>query len=77
MSKAEIMAELEKLSPEDRQDVRLKLAELDNDQWLDDGVLTEEEKGLIESRLEQCERNPEVFVPWQQAKEQLKARFKK
>jgi hypothetical protein len=36
MSKAEILEELPKLAPEDRYEIRLKLAELDGDDWLDD-----------------------------------------
>ena len=52
MSKTEILEELPKLTPEDRYEIRLKLAELDGDGWLDDDdPLTDEEKALLEARL--------------------------
>ena len=35
MSKADILAELPKLTPAERQEVRLKLARLDGEEWLD------------------------------------------
>jgi hypothetical protein len=40
MSKIEILRELANLTPEERQEVRLRLAELDQDEWLDAGDLT-------------------------------------
>lgn len=36
MSKTEILDELPKLTKEERFEIRLKLAELDGDSWLDD-----------------------------------------
>jgi hypothetical protein len=36
MSKIEILGELPKLTPEERQEVRLRLAELDREDWLDE-----------------------------------------
>jgi hypothetical protein len=45
MSKAEIVAELPKLTPAEREEIRLKLAGLDGNVWLDaDGPLTDAEK---------------------------------
>ena len=35
MSKTEILAELPKLTPAERQEIRLKLARLDGEEWLD------------------------------------------
>lgn len=77
MSKADILAELPKLSPEDRAEIQIKLDELAGDGWLDAGELTDEEKRLIESRLDQCDRNPSAFVPWAEAKSQVLANLKK
>ena len=51
MSKTEILTELPKLTPEERQEVRELLAEIDGTDWLDDGELTDEEKALIDARL--------------------------
>ena len=51
MSKTEILEEPPKLTSEERYEIRLKLAELDGDDWLDDDdPLTDKEKALIESR---------------------------
>ena len=36
MSKTEILEELPNLTPSERDEIRLKLAELDGDRWLDD-----------------------------------------
>jgi hypothetical protein len=76
MSKAEILDELPKLTSEEREEIRLKLAELDGNDWLDeDDPLTDSEKALIEQRAADLERNPGASVPWAEAKAQLKARF--
>jgi putative addiction module component (TIGR02574 family) len=65
MSKAEILEELPKLTPAERYEILVKLTELDADLWLDhDDPLTEEDKALIEARIEAHERNPETAVPW-------------
>ena len=75
MSKTEILEELPKLTSEERHEIRLKLAELDGDGWLDDDdPLTDEEKALIESRLEDHEKNPESAVPWEEVKARSEVR---
>jgi hypothetical protein len=55
MSKAEIIEELPKLSSEDRAEIQNRLDELAGQGWLDDGKLTDEEKHLLDSRLDDCE----------------------
>lgn len=77
MSKAEILAQLESLSPEERQEVRLRLAELEGEDWLDDGELTEDEKRLIERRLDEAERRPDTFLSWEEAKRKIQANLRK
>lgn len=71
MSKTKILLELDKLTPQEREEVRLRLAQLDGDDWLDDGALTEAEKTLIEARFRDLEANPHASLPWKKAKEQL------
>jgi len=71
MSKAEILAELPTLTFEDRREILRKILELQGDQWLDDGELTEEEKSLIEQRLADHVQNPAGAVPWEEVKERL------
>lgn len=73
MSKSEILTELPKLTAEERQEVRELLAEIDRTDWLDDGELTGEEKALIDARLDECERNPGSFIPWDEAKGRINA----
>ena len=77
MSKFEILEELPKLTLADRDEIRLKLAELDGgDGWLDaDDPLTDADKALIEARLADMEKHPEKSIPWVAAEARLKARF--
>ena len=76
MSKAEILAELPKLTAEDRAEIQAKLDELAGDGWLDaDDPLTDEQKALIEERLDDLEKHPETSIPWPEAETRLKARF--
>jgi putative addiction module component (TIGR02574 family) len=78
MSKVEILEELPKLTTEERQEIRLKLAELDGDGWLDaDEPLTQDEKELLEARLADIKDHPEKSVPWEEAKRRIEARFGK
>ena len=76
MSKAEIVEELPKLTPAEREEIRLKLAELDGNDWLDEGdPLTEGQRALIEARLEAHEKNPETAVPWDEFAARLQRRL--
>lgn len=76
MSKTEILEELPKLTSEERYEIRLKLAELDGDDWLEnDDPLTDKEKALIESRIQAHEKNPETAVPWEEVKARLDRRL--
>jgi putative addiction module component (TIGR02574 family) len=79
MSKAEILAELPKLSPEERDEIRAKLDEVDRraeDEWLDeDDPLTEEQKQLIEARIAAHEKDPGSAIPWEEFEARLKRRL--
>ena len=77
MTKAEILQGLTKLTPEECHEVRLPLAELDQEDWLDEGVPTEAEKALIGDRFRDLEANPQRSLPWQEAKARLRAPFKR
>ena len=78
MSKAEILEELPRLTLAERYDLRLKLAELDRDGWLDDDdPLTIEEKSLLDARLIDLDQHPETSIPWEEAKQRIQARFGK
>lgn len=78
MSKTETLEELPKLTSEERWEIRLKLAELDGDGWLDDDdPLTDEQKALLEARLADMEQHPEKSIPWEEAKRRIEERFDK
>jgi hypothetical protein len=69
MIKAEILEALPKLSPEERREIRAKLNELDDEEWLDDGELSKHEK----ARLDEYDRNPEAGSSWEEAKARVLA----
>ena len=78
MSKTEILEALPKLSARERQEIRIKLEELDGDSWLDDDdPLTPEEKDLLEARLTEMEHHPEKSIPWDEARKRIEARLAK
>ncbi|MCZ7637725.1 MAG: hypothetical protein M5U12_17825 [Verrucomicrobia bacterium] len=77
MSKTEILQELPQLTPGERQEIRERLAELDQDDWLDAGALTSAEKTLIEERFRDLEANPRTSIPWDEAKARLLAPFRR
>ena len=76
MSKAEILEALPSLTAEERNEILLKIAELDPDLWFDqDDPLTDEEKALIENRIAAHEQNPETAIPWEDFKARLTRRI--
>jgi putative addiction module component (TIGR02574 family) len=77
MSKAEILAEPPKLTPAERQEVRLKLARLDGEEWLDAGdPLTDAEKALLDARLAAYEKDPDAGSSWDEVEARIRARLK-
>ena len=75
MSKTEILEELPRLTPEDRYEIRVKLAELDGDRWLDDdNPLTDEQKALLDARLADMEQNPGASIPWDEARKRIESK---
>ena len=78
MSKAEILEDLSKLTKEERFEIRLKLAELDGDNWLDDDdPLSDEQKALLEARLRDMELHPETSIRWAEVERRLQMQFMK
>jgi hypothetical protein len=52
MSKTEILEELPKLTKTERQEIRLRLTELDSEDWFEDEEpLSVQEKALLDARL--------------------------
>jgi hypothetical protein len=76
MSKTEILEELANLTSEERQEIRLKLAELDGDHWLDaDDPLTDTEKALLDARLAAYEKDPDAGSSWDEVESRIRARL--
>ena len=76
MSKTEILEELPKLTSAERHEIRVELAELEGDDWLDDDdPLTDEHKQLIESRIEAHEKDPNTAIPWEEVRARLNRRL--
>ena len=76
MSKAEILEALPNLTAEERNEILLKITELDPDLWFDqDDPLTDEDKALIEARIAAHEQNPETAIPWEDFKARLTRRI--
>ena len=71
MSKADIFAELPKLTREERRGLVVEVHEKDGDEWLDEGELSAGEKALLEARLAEHERSPGAAIPWSQFEARL------
>ena len=78
MSKAEILEELLKLKPAELAEIQAcieDLATYGGDGWRTGCALTEVEKTLLESRLNDADKRPEKSIPWAEAEARLKSRF--
>lgn len=78
MSKADILAELPKLTPAELAEIQSRIEDLATygpDGWRADCDLTEAEKKLIEARSDDMDQRPEKSIPWAEAEARLKARF--
>ena len=73
MIKLEILEALPKLSVEERREIRVKLNELDNVAWSDNGEISKREKAIIEARLDEYDQNPETGSSWEEAKARVLA----
>ena len=75
MSKNEILHELANLSPQDRQEIRARLNELDglvDGEWTDSGEPSDAEKEILENELADYRRNPKDVIPFEEAMAQLR-----
>ena len=68
---------LPSLSVEERREILDKILQLEGEGWLDAADLTDEERRLIESRLEAHRQNPDAAIPWEDIEAKLIARFSK
>ena len=78
MSKADILLQLPKLTSEERDEIRLKLVEIDHTSWLEvDDPLTSAERAILEERLLRYRNDPEPGSSWEEVEGRIRARLKK
>lgn len=76
MTKTEILEELPNLTKTERQEIRLRLAELDSDDWLDDEEpLTVHENAILEARLAAYAKDPHAGSTWGEVEGRIRARL--
>jgi putative addiction module component (TIGR02574 family) len=76
MSKTDILDELPNLTKQERDEIRLKLTEIDGESWFQDiEQLTAEEKALLDSRLAEYLKDPEVGSTWEEVESRIRARL--
>ncbi len=72
----EILEELPKLTKTERQEIRLRFAQLDSDDWLgDEEPLTVHEEALLEGRLAAYAQDPEAGSTWEEVEGLILARL--
>jgi putative addiction module component (TIGR02574 family) len=76
MSKAEIIAELPRLSPEERAEVQAKLDELAAAAWQDGGELSAADKQSLGAALAGYEKSPDAGSSWDEVKARVEARLR-
>jgi putative addiction module component (TIGR02574 family) len=75
VSKSEILSSLPNLDAKERREILDRLLQLEGEGWLDAADLTDEERQVIESRLEAHRQNPDAAIPWDDVEAKLVARF--
>ena len=76
MSKTEILEELPNLTKLERQEIQLRLTELDAEDWQDDAdPLTANEKALLDARLAAYANDPDAGSSWEEVENRIRARL--
>jgi hypothetical protein len=75
MSKAEIIAELTRLSPTDLADIQAKLDELAGNAWQDRGELSNADKQSLDTALTAYESSPNAGSSWADAKARIQSKL--
>jgi putative addiction module component (TIGR02574 family) len=74
VNKATILAEIMRLTPEERRELSDQLnATVAEDE---DFALTPEQMAEIDRRIEEHRRDPSSAVPWEEVRDTLRARYK-
>ena len=78
MSKTEIFEALPELTKTEHQEDRLRLAELESDDWLDDeDPLTVPDKALLEARLVAYAKDPDAGSTWEEVEGRIQTRLRR
>ena len=76
MSKTELLEELPKLTKTERQEIRVRLAQLDSEDWLDDEEpLTDHEKAILDARLAAYAKDPDAGSTWEELEGRIRTRL--
>ena len=78
MSKAEILAELPKLAPEERREIWDKLDAMDgytDELYDDDADLSPEQRATVERRVAELEKDPTSGISWDEMQKRLSRRL--
>ena len=76
MSKTEILEELPNLTKLERQEIRLRLAELDAEDWHDVAdPLTANEKAILDARLAAYANDPDAGSSWEEVENRIRTRL--
>jgi hypothetical protein len=76
MSEAEIIAELPRLSPEDRAEVQARLGELAGEAWQDRGELSDADKQSLDAALAGYAKSADAGSSWDDVKARVEARLR-
>ena len=77
MSKAEILAELPKLTMEELAEVQTRLDELAGEAWLDGGELSEADKSALDATLADYQKTPDAGSSWQEVEARIRAKLRR
>jgi putative addiction module component (TIGR02574 family) len=76
MSKPAILEQLPRLTKQEPQEIRLKLTELDGEDWQDEREpLTADEKALLDARLAAYAKDPGAGSSWEEVENRIRARL--
>jgi hypothetical protein len=76
MTKAEIIAELPKLSAEDRAEVQAKLDELAGSAWRDGGELSDADNEALDVELAEYAKSPDAGSSWEGVEARIQAKLR-
>jgi hypothetical protein len=76
MSTAEIIAQLEHLSPHELAQVQAKLDQLAQDEWLDGSDLSDSDKQSLNTAIATYEASPEAGCSWDDVKARIEAKLR-